>query len=442
MIGIVVSRADEASVNIGDQLLDLADWTSVEEDVGLDEKDGDQVHRTEGFELRTFEDLHLHLEDVAAAFEDPAFVVFVSRHAGDTGPLLTAHFTGNFGVAEYGGRDYELARACPNAHARIVEALSEHAPDGYEVGIECTHHGPSRVGAPSMFVEVGSDAEQWRDPGAARAVAKAVLDLRNVEPTADRTLVGFGGGHYAPRFCRIVRETTWRVGHIGADWGLATIENLVNRSDVIQQAFERSDADVAVVDGDRPALEEEIHELGFRTVSETWIRAVGSAPLSLVEELENRIGPVDGGLRFGDSADDHGGEVSVIDLPDDLLSEARGIDDDRTRSVAETHLVAFETEEGGTRVCGQGAIASPEDRGELVDALCEILREKYDSVEREADVVLARRSGFDPGRARELGIPEGPKYGALASGEAVTVDGEEIDPEQVSSEQTERFRLR
>jgi hypothetical protein len=53
-----------------------------------------------------------------------------------------------------------------------VSALEEHAPEGYETGIECTHHGPSAVGVPSLFVEVGSDEPQWKDETAARAVAR------------------------------------------------------------------------------------------------------------------------------------------------------------------------------------------------------------------------------------------------------------------------------
>src|SRR6056297_603166 len=102
MLAIVVSRADEASVNIGEQLLDVADWTETVDDSRADADGGGTVYRTDGAELRTFEGRHLELEDPVAAFESPDVLVFASKHAGETDELLTAHPTGNFGDAEYG----------------------------------------------------------------------------------------------------------------------------------------------------------------------------------------------------------------------------------------------------------------------------------------------------------------------------------------------------
>ena len=459
MIAIVVSRADSASERIGEHVLALADWEACEDDARPDADGGGTYYRRDGFELRTFDGLHLELEGVAEPFRearsaserasgdeprvDPDLLLFASRHSGDTGSLLTAHFTGNFGPAEFGGADGGLAAACPNAHARLLDAFAERAPDEYEVGTECTHHGPSEVGVPSMFAELGSGETQWNDAAAARAVARAILDLEGVEPYRERQLVGFGGGHYAPRFERIVRETDWAVGHVAADWCLDDMGSPTANRDVVRRAFERSRAEYAVVDGDRPELEAVVDDLGYEVVTETWVRETTEVSLDLVADLEADLAPVSEGLRFGDPAAAVAGdaEYEVVSLPEDLLAEAQGIDGDAVREAVESRTLAFETEQSGTRAAGRAAVSDDADREDLVAALTDLLREKYDSVARDDGEVVARTTVFDPEKARTLGVPEGPKFGKLSAGRAVTVDGEEIPPETVRSERTRRFSV-
>ncbi|WP_433624863.1 D-aminoacyl-tRNA deacylase [Halomicrococcus sp. NG-SE-24] len=438
MIAVVVSRADRASEHIGEHLLDLADWTEHEDDTRPDAEGGGRYYRTEGFELREFDALHLDVEDAATAFADPDLLVFASRHSGDTGPLLTAHFTGNFGHAEYGGTEGDLARTCPNAHAHLLAAFDEHAPDAYEVGMECTHHGPSRVGVPSMFVELGSGDEQWDDPDGARAVARAVLDLRGVDAHRERQLVGFGGGHYVPRFERIVRETDWAVGHVAADWCLEALGDPEKRRDTLRQTFEHSQADYALVEGDHPDVERVIEDLGYRVVSETWTRETAGVPLVLARTLEDAISTVDDGLRFGDLADE-ASEFEVVSLPTELLADASGVDLERARDAVARHVLAYETEEGGTRAAGRAAVGDAADYDRIVDALADLVAERYDEVERTADAVVARETAFDPEKARSLGIPEGPAFGKLSNGRPVEVDGETVPPEAVRTEHTHRF---
>lgn len=481
MLGIVVSRADSASVAIGEQLRDLAEWEQT-----VDERrpagEGRTVYRTEGATIREFETRHLDLVAPAAAFDDPSLLVFASRHAGDTGPLLTAHHTGNVGSADHGGEANELARACPNAHARVIAALVEHAPEDYAVGMECTHHGPTDVGAPSMFVEVGSDEAQWEDDRAVRAVAKAILSIRGVAPDREfeasgevgsgtatppqakedryrRHLVGLGGGHYVPRFERVVRETDWAIGHILADWGFEAIADFddpeATRRAVVDQAFDQSRAVYALVDGDRPDLESLVSELGYRAVSETWVRETDGVALSVVERLEDALTTVDDGLRFGAVAETI--EPPAIDEIEvttfgDALEEAFGLDRKATRAAVASHALAFETIEGGTRPDGRVALRETSARGLIGDEIIAILGQRYDSVRRidgeetagdtsEHDPITVTETAFDPDLARTLDVPEGPKFGRLADGEAVEVDGERIPPETVQRERSQRLWL-
>jgi len=441
MLGIVVSRADSASVHIGEQLLDLEAWDR-------DEDDERTVYRTDGAELREFDRLHLDMERPADAFGEIDLLVFASRHSGETGPLLTAHHTGNFGPADHGGEANELAAAAPNAHAAVLEALDRHAPDGYETGMECTHHGPSRVGVPSLFVELGSDEPQWADPAGARAVARAILDLRGVAPHRGpdhgdrrRQLVGFGGGHYTPRFERVVRETGWAMGHIAADWGIDAVGEFDGEGRrVLVEAFERSEAAYALVDGDRPEVVDVVEEAGYRAVSETWVRETDAVPLGFVEAAEE-VTTVDEGLRFGDRATGFDGEFAVLDLPAELLEDACGIDRERCRALLRSNTLAFVTTQGGSRPSGTVLVAEERDRSTLIEGLLSVLDERYDSVQRDGDTVVARERRFDPGKAKTLGVPEGPAFGRLADGETVEVDGRTIPPEQVRSERKVQFPL-
>lgn len=488
MIAIVESRADDASVRICERLRRLAEWERHRDGNRPDGAGGGGFYRLPGdaaggsssrfeVELRSFDGWHLELERPADAFsETPALLVFASRHSGDTGALLTGHHTGNFGPATFGGADHELAQTAPNALSHLLDAFDRHAPDGYGVAMECTHHGPTDVGCPSLFAELGSDEEQWEDPAGVDAVARSILDLRGADPRAPpiepawgrdpegsrecaaneqpaacdrprRTVVGIGGDHYVPRFERIVRETSWTVGHVASEWALDEMGDPGERQRVFEQAFETSESALAVFDGAHPEIRAVIEGVGGRIVSETWLREVDDRPLELVAAVESILGPIDTGVRFGRRDPDGSrsdGELAVWDLPTALRNRAEGIDADAVWDAVEARTVAFETRNGSSRVGNR--VAVPEGTVEktrrfLLDTLASVLETRYDEVriDSEGGLLIAQERTFDPELASELGVPEGPAFGRLANGESVTVDGSKIDPRAVTTERTDRF---
>jgi D-aminoacyl-tRNA deacylase len=347
----------------------------------------------------------------------------------------------------------------------VLDALAEHAPASYDVGMECTHHGPTEIEVPSMFVELGSGPEEWADDAGAEAVAHAILDLAGVSADAPaeapdgadsdgrrRHLVGFGGGHYAPRFTRIARETDWAVGHVAADWSLEELGAPDENRDVVAQIFEQSAADVAVVEGDRPDLGATIEALGFRVESESWVRETDGASLALVDAAEDRLGTVADGLRFGapaarlGSTDEAGTAVapralSSLSLPADLLDAAAGIDREGTMAAIDETCVAYQTTEGGNRPGERALVADAEVSGQLLDRLAAILRERFDSIAVEADGIVAEETAFDPSLAAAAGVPEGPAFGKLSSGVAVEIDGTTVEPEDVHERRRVTFDL-
>lgn len=135
--------------------------------------------------------------------------VFLSRHAAKSGvPALTCHSTGNFGPAALGGRDGQVAVPYPEMHGEFMRRLyADRARfGGFEITIEATHHGPTDLERPSVFVEVGTTEAQWTDDGLCAAVAG--IAGRAAEAVASRSAGGggppravcFGGTHYPRKF--------------------------------------------------------------------------------------------------------------------------------------------------------------------------------------------------------------------------------------------------
>lgn len=466
LVAVVVSRADEASEHIGEKLLELGEWDTLTDDRWSDGEGGGTYHRSRDtdtvLEVRSFDALHTQIDDPAEPFStEPRFLVFASRHAGDTGPLLTCHFTGNFGPAEYGGADRSFAPTAPGVQRALVAAFSEFAPEKYEVGIECTHHGPTSVSVPSVFAELGSDEPEWDDPEGAEAVARAIRSLAVAESVGTvggdsvsasvsatvgdreepRHLLGVGGGHYAPRFERVIRETAWGVGHIASDWQLSELGDPEAHADTLVAAAEASGATAVLSAGEEEEALSVLADRGYRIVGERWVREVGERPLALVDELETELSSIEDGLRFGKVECGPAAEYEIRELPEELLAAARRIDAEATRAAVFDRVIATETVENGNVVSGRAAFDSAEKYDESITELVEILDREYDSVERTAAAVRAVRTTFDPDLARTLDVPEGPAFGKLSNGQPVEVNGRSIDPEAVQSEEREEFPI-
>jgi len=152
----------------------------------------------------------IEIEKVCNDF-NPSIYICASKHqSAQKKPALTVHCTGNFGKAEMGGEEgiISISPAC-----YVKKALSSlvHV-EGFEITMEATHHGPSTMNAPLLFVEVGSSLEEWNNLEACRSVCTAILALSSVESC--ESVIGFGGPHYAPNFTKFNLNSKYAVGHI------------------------------------------------------------------------------------------------------------------------------------------------------------------------------------------------------------------------------------
>ncbi len=161
------------------------------------------------------------------------YIVVASRHWGKSGtPTLTAHPTGNFGKAMYGGNPKELQYTAPDTMRNIYLNLLESPPEGFQVSLEATHHSPTEFDVPMFFVEIGSRDEQWRDTSVGEYLVECILDGMNSKETAP-TAIGFGGGHYCPKFSEYIKE--YSMGHMAAKYAI----DLLNE-DLVTQMIEKS----------------------------------------------------------------------------------------------------------------------------------------------------------------------------------------------------------
>jgi D-aminoacyl-tRNA deacylase len=373
-------------------------------------------------------------------------LIFASRHRSKDGrQILTVHPTGNTKEAKLGGRPMELAAAAPQAMRSIYMNLKIlNKNEDFEVSLESTHHGPSDLTTPSLFVEIGSSEQEWVQPVAGRIVANALLLLSHESaPVA----VGFGGNHYAPRQTKLIEETEIAFGHIFPDYKLDELNE-----ELVRQAFDRSCADFAYLDRksmkakQRDNLTDIIESLGYEVLRESDIRAMDGVPWQFCTELRKKVNEFcpSGRTRLTESIK---GElqtackgcvcpkVKVATISPELLSEAEKLDRPRLVSFLEEHSIAYLEHKNGR--FSHIIIALDDDCSRLVaknltDECINILKEHYDiRYNKDKGMLYLVSRKFSPELARELGISSGPMFGALARGDSVTIGDKKIKPEMV-----------
>jgi D-aminoacyl-tRNA deacylase len=153
---------------------------------------------------------------------DTSLCIVASRHKSESGtPTLTAHSPGNYGLAQAGGREWELGYAPALYLRKAALLLQDNKKDGYESCLEATHHGPTGFPFPMMFLEVGSCEKEWNDQSACRVAAGIIAVLVSSDPEDAPAAIGFGGGHYCRKFSMV---SDYAIGHICPKYNLANLD--------------------------------------------------------------------------------------------------------------------------------------------------------------------------------------------------------------------------
>ncbi|ABM80634.1 D-aminoacyl-tRNA deacylase [Hyperthermus butylicus] len=169
--------------------------------------------------------------------------VVLSRHSGGK-PSLTVHHTGNPGPeAPYGGKPWSLAPAWPRTAAGLLRTYRRVAEEmgltgEFQVTLEATHHGPTELEKPIVFIEIGSSEREWVRRDTQNAMAETVIrfmerDLVSVE--CSKVAIGIGDTHYPIKHTRNVLERGYCYSHI---FSKHVLDNLT--LELLEQALEKT----------------------------------------------------------------------------------------------------------------------------------------------------------------------------------------------------------
>lgn len=219
---LVGSLKDPASRNLADAIIEYHGLQST--GVKLLEL---PVYQKGSLLLAMFDQEIVRPPDLDEYFNPQAYV-FLSRHSAESGiPALTAHTTGNFSEeSRHGGNGRELSKVNPSLLKNYVvslERLRERVP-GYQLTIEATHHGPTSLIKPVLFVEIGASEKNWNDKGAARVVAEALVESLTEQKSWEKTAIAFGGTHYPEKFNRFLQESDTALSFIVPKYSLEHID--------------------------------------------------------------------------------------------------------------------------------------------------------------------------------------------------------------------------
>ncbi|MCD6576299.1 MAG: hypothetical protein J7K73_04030 [Nanoarchaeota archaeon] len=160
------------------------------------------------------------------------YYIFLSRHSSKSEkPCLTAHFPGVFSDdTSLGGNPHELGVAFPSLEKNYIKNLWELKKEWnkkelekFQIVIEATHHGPTHLKKPIMFVEIGSSEEEWKNETAAELVAHAIKRTLNQNQVYAKHAIAFGGTHYPEKFTNILLNEEFAIGHIMPKYALPNL---------------------------------------------------------------------------------------------------------------------------------------------------------------------------------------------------------------------------
>jgi D-aminoacyl-tRNA deacylase len=179
-------------------------------------KNDGEIYRGKYFDLLIIPTPAISADWLEEKFSYDGFI-FLSKHAAESGVLaLTCHSTGNFSEAKFGGNNRQVAIPHPHLQKSYLQKLWQNRKDfsEFQITIEATHHGPTDLNKPSIFIEIGTTEKQWNDSTLCNSVAKIVVEIMKSEQKSNPVAICFGGTHYPDKFTKELIHGKFALGTV------------------------------------------------------------------------------------------------------------------------------------------------------------------------------------------------------------------------------------
>jgi D-aminoacyl-tRNA deacylase len=188
------------------------------------------------FDIASIEGDIVYTENInAEKLNQYDFIIFASKHSThseEKQKTLSVHAPGNFREANLGGimGKVSVTSALFNKFLfqKLNEKVKEHNLKDFNVTMEATHHGPL-IDKPCVFIEIGSDENEWRSSRAGFVIAKTIQEtILEFELSPYKEIaVGIGGPHYCPGFNKLQLNSNVAFSHIIPGYALPITEEFV-----------------------------------------------------------------------------------------------------------------------------------------------------------------------------------------------------------------------
>lgn len=205
-----------------------------------------ELFRGENFDLVIIPTPAISADWLEEKYQYDGFV-FLSKHASQSGELaLTCHSTGNFDEAQFGGNKRQVAIPHPNLQKSYIQKLWNNKRNfkEFQITIEATHHGPTALSKPALFIEIGTTEKQWNDESLCSYVANLVVEVLAERIEAHPVAICFGGTHYPEKFTKELIEGSHALGTVVPKHALEFLDG-----ELFSHILERNEgAEVALLD--------------------------------------------------------------------------------------------------------------------------------------------------------------------------------------------------